>query len=154
MAWAAENGVSVSRCQHCVRDRLIGDVQTQDGAGTIRLPEEVPSGSVYKEGSVQSILINRYERDYRAREECIRYYGTTCVLCGFDFVAVYGEVMTGFTHVHHCSPLSSLGAEYEVDPIHDLRPVCPNCHAVLHHREPAYSLEEVQRFISERRGNA
>ena len=144
----------MNRCKHCVRDKLIGDVQVQDYAGTIRLPEEVPSGSVYKEGSVQSILINRYERDSRARADCIRHYGTTCVLCGFDFAAVYGEVMTGFTHVHHCTPLSSLGAEYEVDPIHDLRPVCPNCHAVLHRREPAYSLEEVQGFLRDRRGNA
>ena len=117
-----------------------------------RLPEEVPSGSVYKEGSVQSILINRYERDFRARADCIRHYGTTCVLCGSDFAAVYWEVMTGFTHVHHCTPLSSLGAGYEVDPIRDLRPVCPNCHAVLHRREPAYSLEEVQRFLRDRRG--
>src|SRR5262249_12585145 len=106
----------------------------------LRLPEEVPSGSAYNEGSVQRILINRYERDPRAREECIRHHGTTCFLCGFDFVAVYGEVMGGFTHVHHLNPLSSVGPDYEVNPIKDLWPVCPNCRAVLHRREPPYSL--------------
>jgi hypothetical protein len=113
----------------------------------IRLPEEVPSGLAYSEGCVQRILINRYERDPRAREECIRHYGTTCFLCGFDFVTVYGNVMAGFTHVHHLKPLASVGADYEVDPIQDLRPVCPNCHAVLHRREPPYSLEEVRGFL-------
>jgi predicted HNH restriction endonuclease len=25
--------------------------------------------------------------------------------------------------------------------------VCPNCHAVLHSRVPAYSIEEVQAFL-------
>jgi predicted HNH restriction endonuclease len=29
----------------------------------------------------------------------------------------------------------------------DLRPVCPNCHAVLHHRVPAFSIEEVRTFL-------
>lgn len=119
----------------------------------LRLPEEVPSGSAYSEGSVQRILVNRYERDPRAREECIQHFGTTCFLCGFDFVAVYGEVMVGFTHVHHLNPLSSVGAEYEVDPIQDLRPVCPNCHSVIHRRDPPYSLEEVRKLLEATKGN-
>ena len=101
---------------------------------TVRLPEEVPERSTYSEGSVQRILVNRYERDLRAREKCLRHYGTTCALCGFDFVAVYGKVMEGFIHVHHLKSISSVGVQYEVDPIEDLRPVCPNCHAVVHRR--------------------
>ena len=43
------------------------------------------------------------------------------------------------------------GADYEVDPVRDLRPVCPNCHAVLHRREPPYSLDEVREFLQARR---
>jgi 5-methylcytosine-specific restriction enzyme A len=62
--------------------------------------------------------------------------------------------MMGFIHVHHLTPLSSLGTDYEVDPIRDLRPVCPNCHAVLHRREPPYSPEEVQQFLQTGRGLA
>ena len=147
MAWATENGVNVKRCDHCVRDNLIGNGQVQQGNEEVRLPEEVPSGSAYIEGSVQRILINRYERDPRAREACIRHYGTTCWLCKFDFKGKYGEVMAGFIHVHHLHLLSSLGADYEVDPIQDLRPVCPNCHAVLHRREPPYSLDEVREML-------
>ena len=125
---------------------------TQNTSALVTLPEEVLENSVYNEGSVQRILVNRYERDSRAREECIRHYGTTCFLCGFDFVAVYGEVMDGFTHVHHLKPLSSVGTDYEVNPIRDLRPVCPNCHAVLHRREPAFSLDEVRQLLQARRG--
>jgi predicted HNH restriction endonuclease len=43
--------------------------------------------------------------------------------------------------------LSEIGGEYIVDPVADLRPVCPNCHAVLHRRIPAYSIEEVRVFL-------
>jgi predicted HNH restriction endonuclease len=96
---------------------------------------------------VQQILVNRYERDPHAREACIARYGTVCYVCGFDFSSRYGEVMAGFIHVHHLLPLASVGVGYQVDPERDLRPVCPNCHAVIHRREPPYSIEEVQQFI-------
>lgn len=113
----------------------------------IMLAEEVPSGSDYCEGRVQQILVNRYERDPRARSECIRIHGTKCVLCGFDFVAVYGDTMIGFIHVHHLVPISSCGESYKIDPIRDLQPVCPNCHAVIHRRDPPYSLDEVREML-------
>jgi 5-methylcytosine-specific restriction protein A len=50
--------------------------------------------------------------------------------------------------VHHLQPLSGLGADYEVDPVEDLRPVCPNCHAIIHLRNPPYPLSEVKSFLS------
>jgi hypothetical protein len=114
---------------------------------TVKFPEEVEQSATFSEGSVEKVLVNRYERDSRAKEECKRHYGTICVLCGFDFVAKYGELMEGFIHVHHIKQLARLGANYRVDPIRDLRPVCPNCHAVLHSREPCYSLDQVFGFL-------
>jgi hypothetical protein len=130
-----------------VTEELLADGQSHDNKAPVSLAEEVPIGSAYSEGSVERIVINRYERDPNARQECIKHYGTTCFLCGFDFVRVYGGFMAGFINVHHLNPLSSVGAGYEVHPIDDLRPVCPNCHAVLHRREPPYSLDEVRRFL-------
>jgi predicted HNH restriction endonuclease len=99
------------------------------------------------EGNVERILVNRYERNREARRICIEHYGATCFVCGFDFAIKYGPVMEGFITVHHLKPLASVGEDYQVDPVEDLRPVCPNCHAVLHHREPPYSLEEVRQFL-------
>jgi hypothetical protein len=116
-----------------------------------RLPEEIPSRSKHVEGSVQRILVNRYERDPRDRRECIQSRGTVCEICGFDFVAKYGNVMDGFIHVHHQKQLSTVGEDYEVDAIRDLVPVCPNCHAVLHYREPPYSVDEVRQFLRDQR---
>ena len=128
---------------------LNGSVQNVSGPSDeeTKLAEEVPSGSSYYAGDVKRILVNRYERDPRARAECIRKYGTKCALCGFDFVADYGELMAGFVHVHHLVPISSCGASYKIDPIHDLIPVCPNCHAVLHRREPPFTLDEVREML-------
>lgn len=49
--------------------------------------------------------------------------------------------------VHHLQEISSIGEEYEVNPIEDLRPVCPNCHAMLHKRDPAYSIADLKVVI-------
>jgi len=126
-------------------------IEQIDELGAIRLPEEVPAGTTYGEGSVQRIWVNRYERDSRARQECIRHYGTTCCICGFNFGSVYGELAEGYIHVHHIRPLSEVGGEYEVDPVEDLRPVCPNCHAVLHLGGVCRSIEEVRQFLAQAR---
>ena len=53
----------------------------------------------------------------------------------------------GFIHVHHIVPLSGLGKSYVVDPINDLRPVCPNCHAMLHKRVPPYTIDELREIM-------
>ncbi|MCF0241746.1 MAG: HNH endonuclease [Treponema sp.] len=57
----------------------------------------------------------------------MQYYGTKCVVCGFDFEKTYSELGKGFIHVHHLKEISSIDKEYELDPIKDLRPLCPNC---------------------------
>jgi predicted HNH restriction endonuclease len=100
------------------------------------------------EGAVFERLVNAYERNPLARQRCIKEFGTNCSICGFSFGARYGEVVDGLIHVHHLLQLSKVGKDYKVDPIADLRPVCPNCHAVIHHRNPPYSIEEVQSFLA------
>src|SRR5262249_48094101 len=82
-----------------------------------------------------------------ARTQCIEHYGTNCSVCEFNFGAVYGPIAAGLIHVHHLRPLSEVGGEYVVNPIADLRPVCPNCHAVMHRHSPPYSIEEVRGFM-------
>lgn len=116
----------------------------------LRLPEEIPDAAGLLEGSKRRITVNAYERNPQARRECIAHYGTSCVVCGFNFADFYGEVGEDFIHVHHLRQLADIGGEYEVDPITDLRPVCPNCHAVIHKGSPPYSIEEVKGFLENR----
>jgi 5-methylcytosine-specific restriction protein A len=105
--------------------------------------EEVPEAPDYVEGATKLIFVNYYERNALARKKCIEHYGIKCVACGFDFERVYGEAGKGFIHVHHVVPLSEVGSSYVVDPVEDLRPLCANCHAVVHRTVPALTISEL-----------
>lgn len=110
-------------------------------------PNEVQPCEVYIEGSIQKVFVNRYERDADARAAAIGHHGLKCHVCSFDFEASYGTIGSGFIHVHHVVPLSLLAKSYQLDPIRDLRPVCPNCHAMLHKRIPPYTIDELRSEI-------
>lgn len=99
------------------------------------------------EGAVRKVIVNAYERNPEARRQCINYYGAKCSICGFDFFEVYGEIGKDFIHVHHLKQISEIGETYKVDPINDLRPVCPNCHAILYKQKPPYTIDEVKGFL-------
>ena len=118
----------------------------------LETPQEVPSAGTYPEGAIRRITVNAYERSRQAAERCVDHYGRACSVCGFDFGRTYGEVGEGFTHVHHLKPLSEIRGKYRVDPVRDLRPVCPNCHAMIHRRTPAYGIEELKEVLEANRG--
>lgn len=113
--------------------------------GDFELPEEVPE--TLMEGAKRTITVNYYERNSAARNACIKAHGILCSVCGFDFESFYGGRGKGFIHVHHIVAISDIAQEYEVDPVKDLRPVCPNCHAMIH-RKINISIEELRSEIS------
>ena len=49
-----------------------------------------------------------------------------------SFEKTYGLEFKDIIEVHHVVPLHQIGESYVVDPINDLIPVCPNCHAAIH----------------------
>jgi 5-methylcytosine-specific restriction protein A len=108
-------------------------------------PDEVhvqPTG--FNEGAIKQVTINAYERDSKARAACIAKFGATCQVCDFDFEKTYGEIGKGFIHVHHKIDIATIGKSYQVDPINDLVPVCPNCHTMLHTETPAMAVEQLK----------
>ncbi|MED0717416.1 HNH endonuclease [Aeribacillus composti] len=64
------------------------------------------------------------------------------------FSETCGDIDKNFIHVHHLKEISQIGEEYEIDPLKDLRPVCPNCHAILHRQKQAYTIEELKEIMS------
>jgi 5-methylcytosine-specific restriction protein A len=110
-------------------------------------PDEVDESEEHTEGAIQTVLVNRYERDAEAREKSIKHYGLGCQVCDFIFENVYGTIGEGFIHVHHTVPLSTIGKSYTLDIVHDLKPVCPNCHAMLHKRVPPYTIVELRNIL-------
>jgi len=109
-----------------------------------RLPEEIEESAKVFEGAKKTITVTVYERDPNARRKCIKHWGVECVVCGFNFEKGYGSLGEGFIHVHHLKPLGEIGEEYVLDPVADLRPVCPNCHAMLHRVSPALNIEALK----------
>ena len=99
------------------------------------------------EGKIDSLLITRYERNPLARQLCIQHYGTSCTVCEFSFGDYYGEEFENYIHVHHIKPISSRGGQYRIDPIRDLRPICPSCHAVIHSKTPPLSITSLRKII-------
>jgi hypothetical protein len=97
-----------------------------------RLPEELPDNTECDEGLAKAVLVNVYERSAKARKACIEHYGVECTVCGFNFETVYGKRGTNYIHVHHLVPIAEAKKPYKLDAVRDLRPVCPNCHAMLH----------------------
>jgi hypothetical protein len=123
--------------------RIVEELQTAPAL----LPEEIAYPPLYFEGAIRQVWVNVYERNRTAVLQCKAARGTACVICGFDFGAVYGAEFAGFSHVHHLLPLSEVGREYLVNPVTDLCPVCPNCHAVIHLGGKLRSIEEVRQIV-------
>jgi len=109
----------------------------------IKLFEDSPASGV-PEGSKKRVEVNRYERSKINRAACITANGYICQACGFDFQKKYGDIGSGYIHVHHVIPVSELGENYKIDPINDLVPLCPNCHSMVHRRTPPLSVHELK----------
>jgi putative restriction endonuclease len=121
------------------------------GGASSEIPQEiVPTVDLY-EGAVKAITVNAYERSAVAREKCILHYGCACSACGLRLAEKYGDVAQGLIHVHHVRPLADVNAEYQVDPIRDLRPLCPSCHAVIHTKIPPFTVDEIRAMIEKQK---
>jgi 5-methylcytosine-specific restriction protein A len=129
------------------KDFFDSDQLTTEIDNITLFPDEVNDTQILTEGSVRQVTVNAYERNNQGRKLCIEYYGTNCYVCGVNFEKIYGEIGQEFIHVHHLIPLSEINQEYEIDPIQDLRPVCPNCHAMIHRKNPPYTIEEIKNML-------
>lgn len=104
--------------------------------------EELP-----EEGKMHTVQTTKYERNSVYRKLCIEHYGCTCQICGENLFNKYGEIAKGFIEVHHIEPVSEYAQPKVISPISDLLPVCPNCHAMLHRKKPAYLPLEVKAML-------
>ncbi len=128
--------------------------QSLTGTDSFQYAQEIVDNGKQKfsEGVKQRIIVNRYERDPKARRACIEIHGYSCQVCSFDFETVYGELGKEYIHVHHLVPLKEIGEKYNVDPEKDLIPVCPNCHAMLHRSDDSGDLDKLKNVMTKERG--
>ena len=107
-------------------------------------PDDLEPGKTYVEGAKKLVRVNAYERNQAARNACFKHYGFNCAGCGFNFHSRYGKIGKNFIHVHHLKPLSLTDGKYLLDPVKDLRPVCPNCHAMIHLGKKVLTIKQLR----------
>lgn len=105
-------------------------------------PEELPVSGSYIKGAKKSITVNAYERGPEARQACIRHHGAV--------ISILRKRMVS-PHVHHVSPLRTQGEGYQIDPVTELVPLCPNCLAMVHRGNEAkpLSADEMHSIINQ-----
>jgi len=135
-----------------LEDRILGVIDSNYYAyapieNNDKFAEEIEESSQYIEGFTKEITVNAYERSSEAREECLSIYGYKCQVCEMNFEQIYGELGKGFIHVHHRKPLHTIKSEYKINPITDLIPLCPNCHAMIHRTKEHLSVETLRGII-------
>lgn len=109
----------------------VRDVWREFGPARVSDPTDLVPGS-YPTQAASRVQVNRYERNLEAQRICVAHHGASCAACGFSFESAYGDAGAGFIQVHHLVPASQIGSDYQLDPVADLVPLCPNCHAMAH----------------------
>lgn len=103
----------------------------------------------YVEGALRDVQMQRYERSPAARQACLARYGYDCFACGANLQRRYRGLQVELIHVHHEEPLAANPGPREVDPVAEMKPVCPNCHVVIHSKSPPYSIAELRQMLRE-----
>jgi hypothetical protein len=135
----------------CPELRIRQDIGVPEGISTIpgytRVAESAPPSyeQAVLEGARIDVVQSRRERDPVARAVCLKKHGYACAVCGVDFGKRYGSIGKCFIHVHHLTPLAT--GERLVDGAVDMRPLCPNCHAMAHRKNPPLSINELKTLL-------
>lgn len=130
-----------------LKDELRKALEELSLTGDFSYSEELPIDNSLYEGLKRVITVNAYERNVVARELCIEHFGTNCSVCNFNFEKAYGSLGKDYIHVHHLTPISQIGINYHVNPIKDLRPVCPNCHSMIHRKNEPLTIEQLKKKL-------
>ncbi|WP_052274251.1 HNH endonuclease [Arthrobacter sp. L77] len=95
------------------------------------------------------VQANRFERDPEVRRTVVAHRGAACHACGLDFEQRYGLDGGDLIQMHHITPPEYVDADYAVDPLVDLVPLCPSCHVVAHSRWPRpYGVGELRGMLA------
>ena len=110
--------------------------------------EDLPYG-IQSEGNPTEVKSIRYERNKINRDLCLAEKGYSCSVCGITLEDIYGPIGHNYIEVHHVCPVSTMDPTYVFNVHRDLVPLCPNCHSMIHRRNPPFTIEELKGLISQ-----
>lgn len=96
---------------------------------------------------IRSVKEFNFEIDAEAKKKCFELYGLNCYVCESDFKEVYGKSSEKFMQAHLIKPWSEIGELERLSPAEHLRPVCPNCHSIIHLENPPLSFDAVRAML-------
>lgn len=143
-----EGAVVVKNFEDTTPVKITWQFAVKQYASTDDNTDLVRESEVFYEGAVHTVKLNKYERNPLARRMCIEHFGCFCQVCSFDFFKQYGELGKDYIHVHHLVPIASIKKEYKLVPEKDLIPVCPNCHSMIHYKNPMLSISELKEILN------
>lgn len=112
-----------------------------------RLAEEVPP-AWHSSTHVIPVLVNAYEQDPFSKLHCLQAHGTVCKVCSLDLERTYGKLGIDAIHVHFLPTKNGMNGGFILDPVRDLVPVCPTCHAMLHRgRDEPLRIEDLKQIM-------
>lgn len=100
----------------------------------------------FEEGFKQEISLEKTYRnpDFARKVKERDHY--TCVICGFNFFATYGERGRNFAECHHLVSFRDLKGR-RISTLDEAITVCSNCHSMLHRANELLTPEELKRML-------
>ena len=115
-----------------------------NGAEIIVLDENIVT-----EGQLRTRTTAYRTRSRQLRNAAVEHYTSggmiPCTACSFNFGIAYVGVGDGYIQIHHLEPIS-FGGERELTldkAIGKVRPLCANCHVMVHRRDPWLTVEDL-----------
>lgn len=108
------------------------------------------------EGRVIRTSLEKRLRSQRLRSAAVEYYARNgsirCAVCDFSFEECYGVLGKGFIEIHHERPVCQYSSmefeEFLRDAILFVKPVCANCHRMLHRdKKHPLTIQELRESI-------
>ena len=104
----------------------------------------------FDEGFKRQIVIEVSTRDRKLTVSAKKIYGAKCAVCTFDFGEYYGDHGDGFIEIHHLVPIAEGSRKTTIE---DVRPVCSNCHRMLHRGKTTLTIEDLKDIIEKNRNS-
>lgn len=145
-AWAAQRGVAIHLCKHCLRDELIDETffSATPPAAELAIGSQVQSAQQAVEGLAREVTYLSYGRNAALRQAALFRARGVCEACLVNFAGLMGGLGARVLQVHHREQLALRDAP-SVTKVEDLAVVCANCHALIHSdQEFALSVERVR----------
>ena len=105
--------------------------------------------NIITEGQLSTRSVSYRTRSRQLRDAAVDHYTRNgkipCAACSFDFRLAYEDIGLGYIQIHHLEPIS-FGGERELpleEAILRVRPLCANCHVMVHRRDPWLSIENL-----------